>query len=253
MKVTVITVAYNSSKTLADAIESVLRQTYRDIEYWIIDGMSNDDSVEIIKKYESAFEGRLHWISEKDRGIYDAMNKGIRMATGDVIGILNSDDFFTSDDVIEKMVEQFTDDIDAIYGDVHFIKEDNEQRCVRYYSGRIFRPYMVKFGFVPPHPSFYARKKLFDQYGLYDDTYTISADFEMIARLCWKYKVKMKYVHLDFVCMRVGGASTRSVKNRTKGTNEVIKACKKLGIKTCIPMVYMKYPIKILESLIINR
>ncbi|MBQ5981747.1 MAG: glycosyltransferase [Prevotella sp.] len=253
MKVTVITVAYNSSKTLADAIESVLRQTYGDIEYWIIDGNSNDGSVDIIRKYESAFQGRLHWISEKDKGIYDAMNKGIRMATGDVIGILNSDDFFTSDDVIEKMVAQFTDDVDAIYGDVHFVRDNNRQKCVRYYSGRIFRPYMVKFGFVPPHPSFYARKKLFEQYGLYDDSYTISADFEMIARLCWKYKVKMKYVHLDFVSMRIGGASTRSVRSRTKGTNEVIMACRNLGVNTCAPMVYMKYPIKILESLIIRH
>lgn len=253
MKVTVITVAYNSSKTLADAIESVLRQTYGDIEYWIIDGNSNDGSVDIIRKYESAFQGRLHWISEKDKGIYDAMNKGIRMATGDVIGILNSDDFFTSDDVIEKMVAQFTDDVGAIYGDVHFVRDNNRQKCVRYYSGRIFRPYMVKFGFVPPHPSFYARKKLFEQYGLYDDSYTISADFEMIARLCWKYKVKMKYVHLDFVSMRIGGASTRSVRSRTKGTNEVIMACRNLGVNTCAPMVYMKYPIKILESLIIRH
>lgn len=253
MKVTVITVAYNSSKTLADAIESVLRQTYKDIEYWIIDGESNDGSVDIIKKYESAFQGRLHWISEKDKGIYDAMNKGICMAKGDIIGILNSDDFFSADDVIEKMVAQFTDDVDAVYGDVHFVKEANNLKCVRYYSGKIFRPWMVKFGFVPPHPSFYARKKLFDQYGLYDDSFKISADFEMIARLCWKHKVKMKYIHLDFVAMLIGGASTRSVKSRVEGTKEVIVACKKLNIKTCPLLVYMKYPIKIIESLFIKH
>ena len=253
MKVTIITVAYNSSNTLADAIESVLRQTYKDIEYWIIDGESNDGSVDIINKYESAFQGRLHWISEKDKGIYDAMNKGICMAKGDIIGILNSDDFFSADDVIEKMVAQFTDDLDAIYGDVHFVKEENNHKCVRYYSGKIFRPWMVKFGFVPPHPSFYARKKLFDQYGLYDDSFKISADFEMIARLCWKYKVKMKYIHLDFVGMRTGGASTRSLRSRLKGANEVAAACKKIGVKTCVPMVYMKIPIKIVESFFITH
>ncbi|MBQ6064393.1 MAG: glycosyltransferase [Prevotella sp.] len=253
MKVTIITVAYNSAKTLADAIESVYNQTYDDIDYWIIDGQSTDSTIDIIKSYENKFKGRLHWVSEKDKGIYDAMNKGIRLSMGDIIGILNSDDFFTSNDVIERMVSQFTDDVDAIYGDVHFVKEANLNKSVRYYSGSIFKPWLVKFGFVPPHPSFYARREVFDKYGLYDDSYKISADFEMITRLCCRHHVKMKYLHLDFVSMRIGGASTRSWKSRMEGTREVVRACRNQDIKTCRLMVYMKYPIKIIESLLIRK
>ena len=122
LKVSIITVTYNSAETIADTIESVLKQSYKNIEYWIIDGMSKDNTLEIIESYKEKFKGRLHWISEKDKGIYDAMNKGIDRCSGDVVGILNSDDFFTDSMVIEKMVEAFDDDVDALYGDVHFVK-----------------------------------------------------------------------------------------------------------------------------------
>lgn len=252
MKVTVITVAYNRSDTLADAIESVLRQTYKDIEYWIIDGKSTDNSVEIIQRYESKFNGRLHWLSEEDNGIYDAMNKGIRMSTGDIIGILNSDDYFTSDDVIEKMVAAFTDDVDAVYGDVHFVKGQSD-KCVRYYSGKIFRPWLVKFGFQPPHPSFYTRREVYEKYGLYNTIYTLAADFEMIARLAWIHHLKMKYIHQDFVTMRVGGASTQSAKNRMLNAKECMNASRSLKLNKLNLLVYLKFPIKMLESLIIRH
>lgn len=252
MKVTVITVAYNSAKTLADAIESVLRQTYQDIEYWIIDGQSSDNSLEIIRKYEDKFNGRLHWITEKDSGIYDAMNKGIVRATGDVIGILNSDDYFTTDDVIEKMVAQFTDDVDAVYGDVHFVKEENHDKCVRYYSGKIFRPWLVRFGFQPPHPSLYVRREMFEKYGLYNTAYTLAGDFDMIARLAWCHQVKMKYIHQDFVTMRTGGASTRNAKNRMLNAREVYATSKDLGLNKFHYLIYLKFPIKVIESLLIR-
>lgn len=253
MKVSIITVTFNSAGTIADAMASVLRQTYKDIEYWIIDGNSKDATVQVIQDYEARFEGRLHWISEPDQGIYDAMNKGIARCTGDVIGILNSDDFFTADDVIAKMVAQFSPDIDAIYGDVHFVRANNLQKCVRYYSGRIFKPSLIKFGFIAPHPSFYIRRELFERYGAYDPTYKISADFELIARFCCKHQIKTRYIHLDFVTMRIGGASTRNWKARRLGTREDIIACKKLGLKTNKYMIYCKYVIKLTEALFIRH
>ena len=232
MKVSIITVTYNSADTIADTIESVLHQTYQDIEYWIIDGKSQDCTIQVIQRYETCFEGRLHWISEKDNGIYDAMNKGISHCTGDVVGILNSDDYFTSDNVIAQMIDLFSPELDAVYGDVHFVKQGNLQKCVRYYSGRIFKPSLVKYGFIAPHPSFYIRREVFDKFGAYNPSYKISADFELIARLCYKYKIKTRYIHLDFVTMRTGGASTRNWEARQLGTRENITACKQLGLRT---------------------
>lgn len=253
MKVSIITTTYNSSHTIAETILSVLRQTYTDIEYWLIDGKSADNTLEIIQSFSDSFQGRLHYLSESDQGIYDAMNKGIALCSGDIVGILNSDDFFTSNDVVEKVVESFSDDIDAVYGDVHFVNAENTNKCIRYYSGRPFRPYMVKFGFIAPHPSFYIRKCVFDKYGLYCPDYKISGDFELIARFCHKHKIGIKYIHLDFVTMRVGGASTRSAQARLLGLKESITACRRLGVKTNRCMISCKYIIKIISSLLIRE
>ena len=160
MKVSIITAAYNAEKTIEDTIKSILKQSYTDIEYIIVDGCSKDRTVDIIKKYEPEFKGRLKWISEKDKGIYDAMNKGIRMATGDIIGILNSDDFFTSDDIISTVNETFEKhNPDAIYGDIHFVNDSNLNKTVRYYSSKIFRRGLMRFGFIPAHPSFYIKRE----------------------------------------------------------------------------------------------
>jgi glycosyltransferase involved in cell wall biosynthesis len=197
MEVSIITVTFNSAETLRNTIHSVLNQTYQDIEYWIIDRGSTDSTIDIIKSFINRFCGKLHYTSENDHGIYDAMNKGINMATGDIIGILNSDDFFTSNSVIERLVSEFDDDIEAIYGDVHFVKNENLKKCVRYYSGKIFHPWMVKYGFIAPHSSFYIKKSTYEKYGLYSPSYKISADYELIVRLCYKYKIKTKYINVD--------------------------------------------------------
>ena len=169
MKVSIITAVYNAEKTIGNTIESILEQTYTNIEYIIIDGGSKDKTIDIIKEFEPKFQGRLKWISERDKGIYDAMNKGIRMATGDIIGILNSDDFFTSDDVILTVNETFERyNPDAIYGDIHFVNDDNLDKTVRYYSSRIFQRGLMRFGFMPAHPSFYIKKECFGKFGLYN-------------------------------------------------------------------------------------
>ena len=253
MKISIITVSFNSEDTLKDTIESVLHQTYSDIEYVIVDGNSSDGTLDIIRKYEPLFHGTMKWISEKDYGIYDAMNKGIAMATGDIVGILNSDDFFTSDTVIERVVCEFGDDIDAVYGDVHFVRESNLNKCVRYYSGCIFRPYMVKYGFIAPHPSFYIRRSVYQKYGNYSQYFKISADFELVARMCYKYNISTKYIHMDFVTMRIGGASTRDYHNRILGLKETIVACRQLGINTNSFKINLKYIIKILEAIFIRN
>ena len=247
MKVSILTVTYNSSATITDTIQSVLNQTYKDIDYWIIDGCSTDSTVDIIRKFEEQFEGRLHYISEKDNGIYDAMNKGIEKCRGDIIGILNSDDYFTSETVIEQMVNNFSDDIDAVYGDVHFINDNEPNKCIRYYSSAIFKPGMLRFGFMPAHPTFYARREIFQKYGNYSLDYKIASDYDLMVRVFYKHKIKSKYIKLDFVTMRVGGVSTKSLRNRWLITKEDVIACRKNGLKTNIIFISLKYLKKIFE------
>jgi len=164
MKVSIITATYNSSAHIADCVQSVTDQTYHDIEHIIVDGASKDNTLEIVKSMPSQVS---KIISEPDKGIYDAMNKGIQAATGDVIGILNSDDFYTSNDIIQSVVDSFKhNDIDALYGDVHFVSPDNLSKSVRYYSSSVFKPSLFRFGFMPAHPSFYMKKECYDKYGL---------------------------------------------------------------------------------------
>lgn len=248
MKVSIITVSYNSAQTLGDTMKSVLEQTYHDIEYIVVDGGSTDNTIGIIQQYESQFGDRMKWVSEKDNGIYDAMNKGIQMATGDVVGILNSDDFFTASDVIERMVAGFdSDNIDAVYGDIHFIHDGNPEKCVRYYSSKPFRPLFLRFGFMPAHPSFYCRRALFDKAGLYKTDYKIGSDYEMMVRLFLVHKIRAKYLPIDFVTMRTGGASTRNVRSRLQLIQDDVRGCRENGIYTNPLMISMKFLYKIFE------
>ena len=246
--ISIITATFNSAKTLKDTIQSVLRQTNKDFEYLIIDGGSTDETIDIVKSYESEFSGRLKWVSEKDHGIYDAMNKGIKMASGDVVGILNSDDYFTSDDILQTVDNAFkSHEIDAIYGDIHFIRDGNLQKCVRYYSSRMFRPFWLRFGFMPAHPSFYCKREIFDKAGLYSLDYKIGADYEMMVRLFKRHKIKSLYVNKDFVTMRTGGASNTNVRSRLTLIEEDVKACRENGIYTNRFFIMLKFLYKIFE------
>ena len=215
VKVSIVTATYNSAHTLGATMKSVLKQTYSDIEYIVVDGSSTDNTKDVIRQYEPQFSGRLKWVSEKDGGIYDAMNKGIRMVTGDIVGILNSDDYFTGDDVIERMVVNFDDpNIDAVYGDIHFIHDGEPDKIVRYYSSKPFRPLWLRFGFMPAHPSFYCRRSVYEKAGLYKTDYAIGSDYEMMVRLFMVHRINARYIPIDFVTMRTGGASTKNVKSR---------------------------------------
>ena len=249
MTISLITATYNSGKTVEDTLRSVLAQTYKEIDYWVVDGGSKDDTMDIVRKYEPLFGGRLHWISEPDRGIYDAMNKGISHSTGDVVGILNSDDHFTSNDVLERVAAEMQADntLDAVYGDIHFIKDGAPDRIVRYYSSKPFRPFWLRFGIMPAHPSFYARREVFEKHGLYSLDYKIAADYDMMVRLFLKHRIKAKYMPMDFVTMLMGGMSTKGVRSRVVLVSEDVKACCTYGFYTNRFMISLKFLYKIFE------
>ena len=256
MKISVITATWNSGKTVQDTIDSVLKQRYRNVEHVIKDGGSiKDDTVEIIKRNEPRYAecGKsVRWISEKDGGIYDAMNTGVEMATGDVIGILNSDDFYTSDDVLQKVAEEFEKDpeLEAVYGDIHFVKPEDLTKCTRYYSSKSFRPWLLRFGFMPAHPSFYVRREVYEKYGLYDLQFRTSSDFEWMVRLFAKHKIRAKYLPMDFVTMRDGGESTAGMEAKRKVNNDIVGSLRKHGIWTCGVFKYVRYGIKGIELII---
>ena len=250
MKLSIITATYNSERTLRDTMESILSQTFQDFEYIIVDGASKDATLDIIREYEPRFLGKMRYLSEPDKGIYDAMNKGFAMATGDVIGILNSDDFFTSDDVLQAVVDGFAGEyVDAVYADIHFVGTDDLTKCVRYYSSSVFRPWMMRFGMIPAHPSFYCRKAVYDQYGSFDTTYRIAADFEILLRLIFIHRIRTRYVKKDFVTMRLGGASTTGYGSWSLIMKEHLQIMKRHGVVTNRFLLSLRYIYKLFEFL----
>lgn len=248
MKISIITATYNSAATVKDTFNSVLAQTYNDIEYIVVDGLSKDNTVEIIKEYEPLFGGKMRWISEKDKGLYDAMNKGIAMATGDVVGILNSDDFYTSNDALAVIAGTMKDkSIDAVYGDIHFINVDDLDKCVRYYSSAIFKRSLMRIGLMPAHPSFYCKREVYTKYGAFDTRYKIGADFESLLRYIFVNRIKTQYIKKDFVTMRTGGASTVGFSSRWQIMKDHLKAMKANGVYSNFLLLCMRYPYKIYE------
>ncbi len=244
-KVSIITVSYNSRKYIQSTIESVLSQTYCNIEYIIIDGNSTDGTVDIIKSYNSRIS---KFISESDGGIYNAINKGINLATGDIIGILNSDDFFAHPSVVTTIAHAFESPcIEMVYGDVRFVKCDDITKVVRYYSSKKFSIHKFQYGFMPAHPSCYIKKDTFLKYGYYKEDYLIGSDFEILIRFLHTHGIKNKYIEMPFVTMRMGGVSNKSLKSFYILNKEIIRACRENSIKTNALKVYLKYFIKIFE------
>lgn len=241
MKVSIITVSYNSEKFIQYCIDSVLNQSYSQIEHIIIDGNSIDDTLNIVKGYP-----HLKWLSESDKGIYDAINKGINLSKGNIIGILNSDDFFSDDDVIARVVKSFEENeqLEAVYSDVNFVKRVDEKEFVRHYSSKYFKPWMFRFGFQPAHPTFYVKREIFQKYGLYRTDLKIAGDFELLARFLLKKKIKFRYVSDQWVKMRIGGTSTSGLKSVIKINKEVMKALKENEIYSNLIFVYARYLFK---------
>ncbi len=246
MKITIITTAWNRGKTIRDTMLSVLAQSYQDFEHIIVDGNSSDDTLSIIKELEPLYNGRLRYISEPDNGIYDAMNKGLRLASGDVIGTLNSDDFFSSDDILQTVADSFAD-VDAIYGDVHYIRGNNVHDGVRYYSSRRFRRWMMCMGFMPAHPSFYCRKEIYDKFGHFDLDFKIASDFELTLRFIYLHNIRTRYIRKNFVTMRIGGASTSGIGSHRQIFKDHLHAYRKNKVYSNYLLEGCRYAFKLAE------
>ena len=278
MKLTLITVCRNSAAVIRTALESVFAQRGAEVEYIVVDGGSTDGTVEIIKEYDERFghlavpspvpELRMlgphqisfRYLSESDNGMYDAMNKGIRMSTGDGIGILNADDVLASDDVLARVAAVFEayPDIDGTYADIRFVKDAtsvvqpsaalNALRSLptlRYCTGRFFHPWMFRFGVQTAHPSTFFRRSCFDRWGLYSLDYGMFGDFELLCRFIWKNRAKMCYLPLCTTVMRHGGASTGSLDKTRKINRTDLCALKANGCRSFMPILYLRYPFKV--------
>ena len=245
MKISIITVVRNNAKTIKDAIESVLCQTYEDIEYIVVDGASTDGTVDIIKSYGNKIS---KLISEPDKGLYDAMNKGIKLAKGDVVGILNSDDFYKSNDVLETVANEFLkNDIDCVYGDLEYVSANDTSKVIRYWKSKEFKEGLFQRGWHPAHPTFFVKRKFYEKYGVFDLNFKIASDYELMLRFIEKYKLIPLYVNKTFVKMRVGGKSNQSLLNILKANFESYRAWKVNGLNFN-PFIFLLKPFyKILE------
>ena len=249
IKVSIVVATYNSADTLGDTLDSILRQTYQNYEVVLCDGASQDNTMKVVESYKERFGARLNAFSEKDKGIYDAMNKGIERATGDIVGILNSDDFYTSDDVLERIVATFKSIplLEAVYGDVHYVKPKDLNRPVRYYSSRYFRPRNMRMGFMPAHPSFYCLKELYSTYGKYRLDYKVAADFDQLFRLLYIHRIRARYIDMDFVTMRTGGASNSGLRSHLQIIQDHAKAMRSYGTRVSYLLFSFRYLYKCIE------
>lgn len=248
MKISIITATFNSATTVRDTIESVLNQTYTDWELIIKDGGSKDRTLDICQEYEAISYGRIRIVSCPDLGIYDAMNQGIKAATGDIVGLLNSDDFYTSNDVLMVVNNVLSvNDVDAVYGDIHYVNDGELDRCVRYYSSASFRRERMMQGWMPAHPSFYCRRDVYLKYGLFDTSFKVAADFEQLLRLIYVEGIRLQYIPKDFVTMRTGGASTSGLRSHLIIMREHLRGFKKNGIRNNAFRLSSRYFRKMLE------
>lgn len=226
-------------------------QTYKDIEYIIVDGDSSDGTKQILFQYSKEV---TKIISEKDHGLYFAINKGIQNSSGEIIGVLHADDFYTDEFVIEKVVATFkNNNTDSVYGNIKFIKDYKRSQIVRYVSGKYFHHKQIRFGFMPPHPSLFIKKEIFNKYGLYNVDYEIASDYEIIVRFFATYKITYKYIDIDMVIMRIGGKSTKSFLSNIIICKESLKACKENGLYSNIIFILLKFPIKIFQFVTFNK
>ena len=250
MKISIVTATFNSGAPLSDTLRSLLVQTHTDFELIVADGGSTDNTADIIREFAPRFGERLRWFSEPDRGLYDAMNKGIARATGEVVGILNSDDFYTDERVLARVADALADpQIDACYGDVHYVAPGDLQTMTRYYSSRPFRPWMMRLGFMPAHPSFYCRRSCYTQFGTFALNYKVAADFELLLRLIFVHKIRTVYVPADFVTMRTGGLSTSGWSSHLAILRDHRRALHQHHVISAFPLLCLRYVYKVGEVL----
>lgn len=247
MKISIITVAFNAAHTIVDTLESVAAQTHPEIEHIVVDGTSTDGTLEIIERYGKHVS---RFISEPDQGIYDAMNKGVRVATGDVIGFLNADDVYAQENVLAMVAEVMNrEHLDALFGDVEFFRPENPAGTLRRYSSARFRPARIAWGWMPAHPALFVRREVFQRVGAFRADYRIAGDFEFVARAFGKNTLRYRHLPEVLVRMRTGGISTGGWRNTLLLNREVLRACRENGIQTNLLKILSKYPAKLLEYL----
>jgi len=249
VKVSIITVCYNAEKHIEETIQSVLSQDFNDLEYLLIDGGSNDSTVEIVNKYNSKID---FIISKKDEGMYDAMNKGIKLAKGELIGILNAGDLFVNEKVVSEIVNKI-EEKDAIYADLDYVNELNTNKVIRKWKSGEFNFTNFKYGWMPPHPTLFIRKKIYENFGMYRLDYKTAADYELMLRIFYKNECSAVYLNKVIVKMRVGGASNSSIKNRINANMEDRKAWKDNELKPYWFTLFLKPARKIIQYLHFNN
>ena len=228
MKISIITVCFNAASTIEQTIKSVLAQSYSDFEYIVVDGGSRDETVKILEKYKN----QIRYISEKDNGIYDAMNKGVKMANGDVIGVIGADDFYPNTGVLAKVAEAFKDnDTDSAYGDVKFVDPENTDKIVRFWKDETYNRKNWLKGWMPPHIAFYLKKSAYERFGVYKTEFTCAGDYELMLRMLYKNNLSSQYIPSVLMTMRVGGTSNASLKHRYVANMEDRRAWKINNIK----------------------
>lgn len=247
MKISIITVTYNAASTIVDTLESVSNQTHPDVEHIVVDGASTDGTLRLV---ESQGRHVAKFVSEPDHGIYDAMNKGLRLATGRIIGFLNADDTYADNRVLERVANTMGDSgLDAIFGDVEFYRSGRPDSPVRRYRSKRFRPERIAWGWMPAHPTLFLRREVYERVGLFRTDYRIAGDFEFIARAFKAGTIRFRYLPEVLVRMRLGGASTGGLRSTLTLNREVLRACRENGIATNAFKLLSKYPFKILEFL----
>lgn len=247
MKISVITVCYNSVRTLERSLQSVAEQDWSAIEHIVIDGASTDGTKEILERFSSRL---AYLVSEPDNGIYDAMNKGLARATGDIVCFLNADDQYACANVLSKVASQMGGhNLDALMGDVGFFHERNSERMVRRYRSERFRPSRLAWGWMPAHPALFLRKEVVQRVGLFKTDYRIAGDFEFIVRAFHGHALRYRHLPEVLVNMQTGGISTSGWRAKIRLNQEVLRACRENGLQTNMLKILSKYPAKILEML----
>ncbi len=251
MKISIITVTYNSAKTLEETLLSVIHQSYKNIEYIVVDGKSTDDTLSIIEKHKDNIS---RVISEKDNGLYDALNKGIDLATGDVVGILHSDDFYIDNKVIERYAQVFLEsDVDAVYSDLYYVDKNDTDKIIRRWKSGDFKYNSFINGWMPPHPTFFVKRDVYKKHGKFNLEFKSAADYEIMLRFIQKKSIAVYYLPHFTIKMRVGGKSNASVQNRIQANLEDRKAWQINNIQPRFYTLYLKPLRKIFQFLSSNR
>lgn len=240
LKFSIITATYNSESSVKDAVNSILSQDYNNFELIIIDGASKDKTVEFIKDITVDSKVPFKIISEPDKGIYDALNKGIKNSTGDVIAFLHADDVYASSNVLKSVAAKFDESIvDSVYGDLEYVSKENTEKTIRFWKSGTFTHSKLKLGWMPPHPSFFVKKSVYNQFGLFDLSFKIAADYDFMMRVLFKEKISTAYLPEVLVKMRVGGESNKSVSNIVRKSKEDLRAMKQNGLGG-VPALFSK-------------